>query len=99
LPDAGFDKRRVFGRVLSLMKLKDMRYAKALEFVAGAKLHFVVVDNESTSKLLLDRDCFSQRETCVPNSKIVYHDYDPRVFLEPSEGRRSAALRRRSLGR
>jgi len=80
LPDENFDKKKVFGRVISLMKLKDMRFAKALEYIAGSKLFFVVVDSDQTSKILIEAQSFAQRETCIPNNKISFRETPISVF-------------------
>eukprot|EP01022_Parablepharisma_sp_SALTPOND_P016557 TRINITY_DN245_c0_g1_i10.p1 TRINITY_DN245_c0_g1~~TRINITY_DN245_c0_g1_i10.p1 ORF type:complete len:1283 (-),score=245.41 TRINITY_DN245_c0_g1_i10:16427-20275(-) len=70
-----FDKKKVYGRVLMLFKPKDLKYAKALEYIAGTKVWNIVVDNEHTSKWLIENQCFIQRETCIPNSKIIFRNY------------------------
>ena len=42
-----------------------------MEVVAGAKLHQVVVDNEQTSKMLIDKkDCLRSRVTFLPLTKL-----------------------------
>lgn len=68
------DKRKIYGRVISLVVIKDVKYAKALEYIAGGKLFYVVVDSDQTSKHLLEAGCFIKRETCIPNNKISYQD-------------------------
>eukprot|EP01022_Parablepharisma_sp_SALTPOND_P018386 TRINITY_DN2_c0_g3_i1.p2 TRINITY_DN2_c0_g3~~TRINITY_DN2_c0_g3_i1.p2 ORF type:complete len:664 (+),score=101.84 TRINITY_DN2_c0_g3_i1:1978-3969(+) len=85
LPDPGFDRRKVHGRVISLLKLKDMKYAKALEYIAGGKLFYVVVDSEQVSKFLLEHECFIQRETCVPNNRISFRETPAAVLFKKIE--------------
>jgi len=65
------DKKKIYGRVISLVVLKDIKHAKALEYIAGGKLFYVVVDSDITSKHLLENNCFIKRETCIPNNKIT----------------------------
>ncbi len=86
--------------MISLLRPSDMRFAKALEYIAGSKLFYVVVDSEQTSKLLLEKESFTQRETCIPNSKIAFRDLSPHVcyFQAKPGGRKSSESRRRAKG-
>ncbi|XP_052777635.1 structural maintenance of chromosomes protein 2-like [Mya arenaria] len=69
-PEKNFDRRRVNGLVLKLIKVKDVRSALALEVVAGGKLYNVVVDTENTGKQLLQKGELRQRVTIIPLNKI-----------------------------
>ena len=69
-PEPNFNRSRVFGRVINLIKVKDPKYITALEFVAGGKLFNYVTDNEITSKLLIQRKCFDQMTSIIPNSAV-----------------------------
>lgn len=42
-PEANFDRRRVKGLVCNLFKVKDPKYATALEVAAGGKVKFDVL--------------------------------------------------------
>lgn len=59
-----------------------MKFAKALEYIAGGKLHYIIVDNEQTSKELIEKGCFIQRETCIPNNKISFRELQPLVLQD-----------------
>ncbi len=45
----------VYGRASSLIKLKDLEYLKAVEAAGGARLSYVVVENEETAKACINR--------------------------------------------
>jgi structural maintenance of chromosome 2 len=57
-PEPNFDRSRVKGRMISLIRLNDPKYAKALEAGAGARLFSVVVDTDITGGLLLTKKSF-----------------------------------------
>lgn len=80
-PEANFDRKKVKGRVFSLIQPKQHNFIKALEQGAGGKLRNIVVDNENTSKQLLQRRCFDNFEYLIPNSKIQYREL-PRNAVE-----------------
>lgn len=84
-PEAGFDRRRVKGRVVKLLELKEPAAATALEVVAGGKLWQVVVDTDATSKALIDKGRLKQRCTIIPLNRIQYRT--------PTDQQLSAAAR------
>lgn len=53
-----WDRKRVFGRVLELIEIKDDTFIKAIELGAGPKLTNVVVDDENTSTYILSNRVF-----------------------------------------
>jgi len=71
----GIDKKKVYGRILSLFKPIDLKYTKALEYIASSRIWNIVVDNEQTAKYLFENQVFLQRETCIPNSKILFKSF------------------------
>jgi len=73
-PTADFDRGLVRGRVLRLVTIREDKYAKALEEVAGGRLYSVIVETEAVATNLLKRGCFRQRETLIPNNKIQARD-------------------------
>ena len=52
-----------------LFKIRDKRHERAIEVGVG-RLQNVVVDNEQTSKLLIDKNTFGFT-TFIPNEKVV----------------------------
>lgn len=76
-PEKGFDRSRVKGLVARLVKVKDNRAATALEIAAGAKLTQVIVDTETTGKLLLEKGQLKKRVTILPLNKINNRCTDP----------------------
>ncbi|KAH8035713.1 hypothetical protein HPB51_008080 [Rhipicephalus microplus] len=79
-PVRNFDRRKVYGLVCDLFKVKDQRATRALEMAAGGKLFNVVVDNEETGKLLLKNGRLKRRVTIIPLSKITGRDVEPQVL-------------------
>ncbi|CAI2733808.1 unnamed protein product [Schistosoma spindalis] len=69
-PEPNFDRCRVLGPVAKLFRVKDLKYAVALEVVAGNKLQNIVVDTEVTGKILLERGQIRRRVTMLPLTKI-----------------------------
>nr|CAH8876488.1 unnamed protein product [Trichobilharzia regenti] len=69
-PEPNFDKRRVHGPVAKLFRIKDEKYAVALEVIAENKLQNIVVDTELTGKILLERGNLRQRVTMLPLTHI-----------------------------
>ncbi|KAH8863288.1 Structural maintenance of chromosomes protein 2 [Schistosoma japonicum] len=69
-PEPNFDKRRVLGPVAKLFRVKDLKYAVALEVIAANKLQNIVVDTEVTAKILLERGQIRRRVTMLPLTQI-----------------------------
>ncbi|XP_040273232.1 structural maintenance of chromosomes protein 2 [Bufo bufo] len=69
-PEKGWDKNRVKGLVATLISVKDISTATALEVVAGGRLYNVVVDTEVTGKKLLEKGELKRRLTIIPLNKI-----------------------------
>ncbi|KAL5017230.1 hypothetical protein ScPMuIL_006819 [Solemya velum] len=69
-PEKNFDRSKVHGLVCSLIKLKDVKTATALEVSAGGKLYNVVVDTEVTGKKILQKGELRRRYTIIPLNKI-----------------------------
>ncbi|HAV40608.1 MAG TPA: chromosome segregation protein SMC, partial [Aquificaceae bacterium] len=49
------DIRGVYGRVASLVRIKDLEYLKAVETAGGGRLSYVVVENEDVAKECINR--------------------------------------------
>lgn len=79
-PVRNFDRRKVYGLVCDLFKVKDPRASRALEMAAGGKLFNVVVDNEETGKLLLKNGRLKRRVTLIPLNKITSREVEPQVI-------------------
>ncbi|NXK48768.1 SMC2 protein, partial [Chauna torquata] len=69
-PEKNWDQNLVKGLVVTLITLKDISAAKALEVVAGGKLYNIVVDTETTGKKLLEKGQLTHRYTIIPLNKI-----------------------------
>ena len=50
--------------------IRDDKYARALEEVAGGRLYSVIVDTEAVAAVMLKKRCFKDREVLIPNNKI-----------------------------
>ncbi|XP_077107027.1 structural maintenance of chromosomes protein 2 isoform X1 [Ranitomeya variabilis] len=72
-PEKNWDKSRVKGLIASLISVKDVSTATALEVVAGGRLYNVVVDTEVTGKKLLEKGELKRRLTIIPLNKISAH--------------------------
>ncbi|KAG8130463.1 hypothetical protein E2320_017278, partial [Naja naja] len=69
-PETSWNPDRVKGLVASLITVKDVSTATALEVVAGGRLYNVVVDTEVTGKKLLEKGELKRRYTIIPLNKI-----------------------------
>jgi structural maintenance of chromosome 2 len=69
-PSVDFDRKLVRGRVIRLFQIKEEKYARALEEVAGGKLFSVVVETEAIASNLLKRNSFGKAVCLIPNNKI-----------------------------
>ncbi|GAV68102.1 SMC_N domain-containing protein/SMC_hinge domain-containing protein, partial [Cephalotus follicularis] len=78
-PVKNFDRSKVKGVVANLIKVKDRSTMTALEVTAGGKLFNVVVDTESTGKLLLQNGDLRRRVTIIPLNKINSNTIPSRV--------------------
>ncbi|KAK5817604.1 hypothetical protein PVK06_022531 [Gossypium arboreum] len=78
-PVKNFDRSKVKGVVVKLIKVKDSSAMAALEVSAGGKLFNVVVDTENTGKQLLQNGDLRRRVTIIPLNKIQPSTVHPRV--------------------
>ncbi|XP_007904709.2 structural maintenance of chromosomes protein 2 [Callorhinchus milii] len=69
-PEKNWNSDRVKGLVATLISVKDISAATALEVVAGGRLYNVVVDTEETGKKLLEKGDLKRRYTIIPLNKI-----------------------------
>ncbi|NXR04988.1 SMC2 protein, partial [Sagittarius serpentarius] len=69
-PEKNWNTDSVKGLVVSLITVKDLSKAKALEAVAGGKLYNIIVDTEVTGKKLLEKGELKHRYTVIPLNKI-----------------------------
>ncbi|GFQ76740.1 structural maintenance of chromosomes protein 2 [Trichonephila clavata] len=69
-PIKNFDRRKVRGPVCMQMEIKDAKEALALDVAASGKLYNVIVSDEDTGKLLLDKGHLKRRCTIIPLNKI-----------------------------
>lgn len=91
-PAKGFDRSKVKGLVAKLITVTEPDAATALEVAAGGKLYQVVVDNEQTGKLLLQRGELRRRVTIIPLSGISHR------LLDANQLNRAASLAQRNGG-
>lgn len=69
-PAANWNPNRVKGLVCELFRVKDARYTRALSSAIGGGWASVVIDNDETGKLLLERGNLQRRTTFMPLNKI-----------------------------
>eukprot|EP00741_Cyanophora_paradoxa_P002664 tig00000615_g2585.t1 len=69
-PENGFNRARVKGIIANLVEVKNPIHSVALEVAAGSRLFQVVVDTETTGKLLLEKGQIKKRVTIIPLNKI-----------------------------
>lgn len=74
LPSVDFDRNLVRGRIIRLFTIREDKYARALEEVAGGRLYSVVVETDAVATVMLKKRCFRHREVLIPNNKISGRD-------------------------
>uniref|UniRef100_T1KX20 SMC hinge domain-containing protein n=1 Tax=Tetranychus urticae TaxID=32264 RepID=T1KX20_TETUR len=79
-PTPDFDHSRVKGPVCTLFKVKDPRNYTALEVAASGRLYNIIVADEETAKLILEKGRPEKRCTLLPLDKIRGREIDPRVL-------------------
>lgn len=84
-PGPGFDENKVYGPVCSLIRIKDPSTATALEKAAKSKLFNVVVKDQDTAQLLLDRGNLQRQTTFLPLDKIQGRTIDPNKLRAAEE--------------
>lgn len=78
-PTQNWDARRVKGVAASLFRVKDQKYSRALSSVIGGSWRNVVIDNDETGKMLLERGNLQTRTTFIPMTKVSFRMIDQRV--------------------
>jgi structural maintenance of chromosome 2 len=79
-PQPNFDRQKVHGLVCRLFKPIDFKYELALTTIAGGKLYFVVVEDDSVGKDILEANKFSNRVNFIPLNKIKSNSLPPNVL-------------------
>ncbi|MFH4975124.1 hypothetical protein AB6A40_001833 [Gnathostoma spinigerum] len=69
-PEPNFNRDLVKGLVAKLFRIKELRFATALEVAGGGNLSNVVVQNAETGRELISRGNLSRRVTMIPLDKI-----------------------------
>ncbi|GFT25760.1 structural maintenance of chromosomes protein 2 [Nephila pilipes] len=69
-PVKNFDRSKVRGAVCLQMEIKDPKEALALDVASSGKLYNIIVKDEDTGKLLLDKGHLKRRCTIIPLNKI-----------------------------
>ncbi|XP_067931601.1 structural maintenance of chromosomes protein 2-like [Watersipora subatra] len=77
-PDRNFPHKKVRGPVAKLIQVKDVSTATALEVVAGGKLYNIVVDDDKTAQVLLDKGQLRRKYTILPLNKLTAKPVDGR---------------------
>lgn len=79
-PRPNFDRRKVHGLICRLFTPIDFRFELALTTLAGGKLYFIVVEDDTVGKDILESNKFPNRVNFIPLSKIKSDSLDPRII-------------------
>lgn len=79
-PRPNFDRRKVHGLICRLFKPNDFKFELALSTLAGGKLYFIVVEDDSIGKDILETNKFPNRMNFIPLSKIKSDSLPPNVI-------------------
>lgn len=72
----GLNTAGIYGRLVKLFKVTDMKYATALQMIAGARLRHVVLSDHKIATALLSRNALQGAESFIPLDKIQYRVVD-----------------------
>jgi len=78
-PYPNFDRRKVHGRVCRLFSPIDFRFELALTTLAGGKLYYIVVEDDTVSKDILETNKFPNRINFIPLGKIKSDSLPPNI--------------------
>lgn len=79
-PRPNFDRRKVHGLVCRLFKPIDFKFELALTTLAGSQLYFIVVDDDTVCKDILETNNFPNRMNFVPLNVIESNCLSPNVI-------------------
>lgn len=79
-PRPNFNRNNVHGLVCRLFKPIDFRFELGLSLIAGAKLYYVVVEDDTIGKDILETNTFRNRMNFIPLSKIKSDSMAPNVI-------------------
>ncbi|MES1902452.1 MAG: Structural maintenance of chromosomes protein 2, partial [Paramarteilia canceri] len=78
--DNSFDVSKVKGMVYELIRVKDMKYAKALETIAGSRLFNIVTEDEKTASLILKQGKLKRRVHFLPLNKMNAYSINSKIY-------------------
>jgi len=78
-PIPGLDPSCVKGPICSLFRLKDPKFARAVEAAAGGKLYDIAVDTNDQCKLILDKGNLKRRHNLIALNKVQGRPVDRRA--------------------
>ena len=64
-----------------MISATDFKYIRALESLAGGRLFNIIVDTETTGKLLMKKEAFNYHVNLLPNNKITGQKIQDNVYL------------------
>jgi len=79
-PEPNFNRSKVKGRIIHLIKVKDFKYSKALDVGAGSGLFGLVVDTDTTGQLLLKRKTFGNVRIFA-NNRMKPFEVNPNIEM------------------
>lgn len=79
-PRPNYDRRKVHGLICRLVKPIDFKFELALTTLAGGRLYFVVVEDDSVGKDILETNKFPNRVNFIPLSKIKSDSLPPNII-------------------
>jgi len=69
-PEPGFDRSQVYGVAAKLFKIKDMKFAVALDTAGGGKVTNVIVENSDAAGKILQHGRLAKRTVMLPLDKM-----------------------------
>lgn len=79
-PRPNFDRSKVYGLICRLFSPIDFKFELALTTLAGGKLFFIVVEDDTVGKDILETNKFPNRKNFIPLSKIKSDSLSPNVI-------------------
>lgn len=79
-PRPNFDRRKVHGLVCSLFEPIDFKYELALTTLAGGRLYYIVIEDDTVGRDILESNKFPNRMNFIPLNKIKSDSLPPNVI-------------------
>lgn len=84
-PRPNFDRRKIHGLLCRLFQPIDFKFELALTTLAGGKLYYIVVEDDTIGKDILETNKFPNRMNFIPLNKIKSDSLPPNIIYSAQQ--------------